>query len=1018
MAVDVSNEAAVAPSHSIEIDHYHPLYLHPSDTSGSFLVSIQLTGPENYAIWSRSMRLALLGKSKVSFVDGKHTREAFLSSLHDLWEKCNAIVLSWIINSIRKELLSSVIYALNASKVWSNLKERFDKVDGSRIHFLHTEIHSMSQGTSTVSDYFSRLRECWDKFDAIMSCPSCNCPESRKYMQHFDYQRLLQFLTGLNESYAPSRSQILMMTPTPTINQAYFMVISEESQRSLGKSVQNLNINEGAAFYTSKGNFKPNSGGSGVQFRPSTGQGHPEHNRSGFYIGSSSNSGPSNSGHGNAANFVNKHENPSDMDGYAVNFSNALGTSSQSSHPSAPYFTPEQYNQILQMIGQNSETSGTALSAGMVNYSNQWIVDARATNHMDLLSGNVKGIANHVQGLYVVDSPYLNAGSVKPECIYTRCHSALVENSKNKLNNLNCCVDNVDFDHKHCIVCPLGKQTRIPFPLSTSQSDACFHIVHGDVWGPYRVPTYDGKSLLKCLGIVHQSFCVYTPQQNGVVERRHGYILDTARAIRFEASVPLRFCGDCRPMQCYVTSLKKSGKFAPRSVPAVFLGYYLTRKGYKMYLLEEKSFTISRDVVFTEDVFFQHLSTTFPPIFSPPLCSTQYRPAESIYVPHDHDSPPHALEVNPSIPPEAALVSVSTSVEPVRKSNRIPKPPIWMKDYIYPTRTNVSCHFPISNYVNYDQISDSYISALAAYSAILEPTSYSEASSDPKWIAAMQSQIAALMDNSTWSIVDLPSGKSPIGCKWVYKIKHKANGEVERYKTRLVAKGFNQKEGLDYTGTFSPISKTVIVQSVVALAAAKKWFIYQMDVHNAFLQGDIFEEVYMTIPQGFGSHRGMIKCIDCTNLFMVLSQFMHKPNQSHMEAALRVVRYVKAEPGFGLLMPSESSGKLVAYCDSYWGGCLEYRRSVTGYTVKFSDALISWKSKKQETVARSSAEAEFRAMASPVAEITWLEGLYKELGVNIKQPIQLFCDSKVAIQIAANPIFHKRTKHIDIDCYL
>jgi len=117
MAIDESNDAAVVPPHSIEIDHYHPLYLHPSDTSGSSLVSIQLTGPENYAIWSRSMRLALLGKSKLGFVDGKHTRDTFPSSLHDLWEKCNAIVLSWIINSIRKELLSSVIYASNASKV-------------------------------------------------------------------------------------------------------------------------------------------------------------------------------------------------------------------------------------------------------------------------------------------------------------------------------------------------------------------------------------------------------------------------------------------------------------------------------------------------------------------------------------------------------------------------------------------------------------------------------------------------------------------------------------------------------------------------------------------------------------------------------------------------------------------------------------------------------------------------------------------------------------------------------------
>lgn len=128
----------------------------------------------------------------------------------------------------------------------------------------------------------------------------------------------------------------------------------------------------------------------------------------------------------------------------------------------------------------------------------------------DLFSGKVKGTGKHVHGLYVVDSPCLNVGHDKPACIKTRCHSVLVEKSKNKtdidlwhkrlghaplntLKNLNCYVDNVNFDHKYYTVCSLAKQTRIHVPLSTSQSDACFRIIHGDVWGPYRVPTYDRK---------------------------------------------------------------------------------------------------------------------------------------------------------------------------------------------------------------------------------------------------------------------------------------------------------------------------------------------------------------------------------------------------------------------------------------------------------------------------------------------------------------------------------------------
>ena len=99
------------------------------------------------------------------------------------------------------------------------------------------------------------------------------------------------------------------------------------------------------------------------------------------------------------------------------------------------------------------------------------------------------------------------------------------------------------------------------------------------------------------------------------------------------------------------------------------------------------------------------------------------------------------------------------------------------------------------------------------------------------------------------------------------------------------------------------------------------------------------------------------------------------------------------------------------------GELVETRRLVTGYMIKLGGALVSWKSKKQSTVSRSSAEAEFRSMATTVAEIVWLKGLFRELGMNIKLPVKVFCNNKVAIQIAAHPIFHERTKHFDIDCH-
>ncbi|PHT30245.1 hypothetical protein CQW23_30174 [Capsicum baccatum] len=171
------------------VDQHHPLYLQPSDTPGSSLFSVKLTGPENYTLWCSTIRINLLGKSKLGFVDGRHPKQSFPSSLHELWEKCNAIVLSWIINSVSAELLCGMVYASSAHKVWVDLQERFDKVNGSQILFLHKEIATLTQGISLVSAYFSKLKEFWTEFDALMPCPGCNCVESRKYVEHFEYQR-------------------------------------------------------------------------------------------------------------------------------------------------------------------------------------------------------------------------------------------------------------------------------------------------------------------------------------------------------------------------------------------------------------------------------------------------------------------------------------------------------------------------------------------------------------------------------------------------------------------------------------------------------------------------------------------------------------------------------------------------------------------------------------------------------------------------------------------------------------
>ncbi|CAJ2645753.1 unnamed protein product [Trifolium pratense] len=114
----------------------------------------------------------------------------------------------------------------------------------------------------------------------------------------------------------------------------------------------------------------------------------------------------------------------------------------------------------------------------------------------------------------------------------------------------------------------------------------------------------------------------------------------------------------------------------------------------------------------------------------------------------------------------------------------------------------------------------------------------------------MQEEIDALNANNTWSIVDLPKGKVPIGCKWVYRVKYHANGSIERYKARLVVKGYTQLEGVDYFDTFSPVAKLTTVKTLLALASIKGWYLEQLDVNNAFLHGDLHEEIFMSLPPG------------------------------------------------------------------------------------------------------------------------------------------------------------------------
>ncbi|KAJ9671998.1 hypothetical protein PVL29_025581 [Vitis rotundifolia] len=717
-------------------------------------------------------------------------------------------------------------------------------------------------------------------------------------------------------------------------------------------------------------------------------------------------------------------------------------------------------------------------------------------------------------------------------------------------------------------------------------------------------------------GILHQSSCAHTPQQNGVAERKNRHLVETARTILLHSNVPFRFWGDAVLTACYLINRMPSSvlhdqiphsllfpdqplyflpprvfgcicfvhiltpgqdKLSAKAMKCLFVGYSRLQKGYRCYSLETHRYFISANVTFFEDSpFFSTTSESLPvsevlpiPIVSPPnampprpLQVYHRRPRVVAPLPFA-EAPADSLPI-PSASPAPALPSPNDLPIAVRKGIRSTRNP-----------------HPIYNFLSYHRLSSPYSAFVSAISSVSLPKSTHEALSHPGWRQAMVDEMAALHSNGTWDLVVLPSGKSTVGCRWVYAVKVGPDGQVDRLKARLVAKGYTQVYGSDYGDTFSPVAKIASVRLLISMAAMCSWPLYQLDIKNVFLHGDLAEEVYMEQPPGFVAqgesglvcrlrrslyglkqsprawfgrfssvvqefgmlrstadhsvfyhHNSLGQCIylvvyvddivitgsdqdgiqklkqhlfthfqtkdlgklkyflgieiaqsssgvvlsqrkyaldileetgmlDCKPVdtpmdpnvklvpgqgeplgdpgryrrlvgklnyltitrpdisfpVSVVSQFLQSPCDSHWDAVIRILRYIKSTPGQGVLYENRGHTQVVGYTDADWAGSPTDRRSTSGYCVFIGGNLISWKSKKQDVVARSSAEAEYRAMALATCELIWLRHLLRELRFGKDEQMKLICDNQAALHIASNPVFHERTKHIEVDCH-
>ncbi|GJW58649.1 retrovirus-related pol polyprotein from transposon TNT 1-94, partial [Tanacetum coccineum] len=568
-------------------------------------------------------------------------------------------------------------------------------------------------------------------------------------------------------------------------------------------------------------------------------------------------------------------------------------------------------------------------------------------------------------------------------------------------------------------------------------------------------------------GIKRELTAPYTPEQNGVAERKNRTVVEMARSMLKSKGLPNSFWAEGVASAVYLLNLSPTKAvwnqtpyeawLADKSKKFIFVGYCIQSKAYRLYDPTSETIVVSRNVVFDE------------------LATWEWEKDNS-----EHNT---YLEEDGTEGPKnwnKIILTHPIALTTQHQQNKIL--PLLPKNHLR--------HLLKTTQFSYEKVRGAKFLDV-------------EALAHEEWKNVMEEELQSIEKNQTWEVSDLPEGKTPIGLKWIFKTKYFADGSIQKYKARLVVRGFTQQAGIDYEETFSPVARfedsknpNKVLKLGKALYGLKQapraWYSkideffhkegferssslqliseFKQSMMNTFDMTDLGELHYflgLNIVQGksgifLSQEKYVIDTLEkfnmagcktaCTPMNIgeklqhedgteaadgtlyrsligrlihlthsrpdisfsvgLLSRFMHKPSKHHLGAAKRVLRYLAGTKDFGIWFQRTKDFKLKGYTD--WAGSVEDRKSTSGSCFILGEAVVSWSSKKQATVALSSTEAEYVAANAAACQAVWMRRILSDMCSEQLGPTEIYCDNKSAVLLARNPVFHNRTKHIEI----